>query len=103
MAHLTTEEMESDLGERLRDLRLHRNLTQKTLAERAGVSPGALRNLEGGAGTTVTTLIRVLRALGREEWLDTVAPIATINPLTLGRDAQPRQRASYSRMPRKTK
>lgn len=98
MPNQTTEELEVQLGERLRDLRLNRNITQKMLAERAGISPRALRNLEAGAGCTVTTLISVLRALGREEWLETVAPVASINPLMLGRDAQPRQRASYSRI-----
>lgn len=89
----TPEELESSLGERLRALRLMKNIDQATLAARAGVSVGALKNLEGGHGTTVKTLIRVVRALGREEWLAGVAPIASINPLTVVRDAQPRQRA----------
>ncbi len=98
--HLTPEEMEAELGEKLRTLRLSRNLDQKTLAERAGVSVRALRNLEGGQGSTVKTLVSVLRALGRQDWLNTVAPVATINPLTLTRKAQPRQRASHPRIPR---
>jgi transcriptional regulator with XRE-family HTH domain len=92
--------MEADLGEKLKALRLGKNLDQKTLAERAGVSVRALRNLEGGKGSTVKTLVSVLRALGRQGWLSTVAPVATINPLTLTRDASPRQRASYSRLRR---
>lgn len=92
--NLTPEEMELDLGEKLKALRLARNLDQKTLAERAGVSVRALRNLEAGQGSTLKTLVRVLRALGRQEWLNTVAPVATINPLLLTREAQPRQRAS---------
>jgi len=37
---------------------------------------------------------------GREEWLNTIVPIATINPLALNRDAQPRQRASRTRRSR---
>lgn len=90
----TTEEMEAALGERLRALRLMKNLDQATVAARAGISIGALKNLEGGRGTTLKTLIRVVRALGREEWLAGVAPVASINPLTLVRHAQMRQRAS---------
>ena len=96
-AYLTPEEMEAELGEKLRRLRLNKNLDQKTLAERSGISVRALRNLEGGQGSTVKTLIRVLRTLGREEWLQTVAPVPTINPLILTRSAEPRQRASRSR------
>lgn len=97
IANLTLEEMEAELGEKLRRLRLNKNLDQKTLAARSGISVRALRNLEGGQGSTVKTLISVLRTLGREEWLQTVAPVPTINPLTLTRAAQPRQRASRSR------
>ncbi|WP_205626647.1 helix-turn-helix transcriptional regulator [Thauera humireducens] len=94
MNHMTPQEMETDLGEKLKTLRLYRNLDQKTLAERAGVSVRALRNLEAGQGSTLKTLLRVLRALGRQEWLQTIAPVPSINPLALTRDAQPRLRAS---------
>lgn len=93
MSNQTIAEMEVDLGEKLKLIRLNKNLEQKTLAARAGVSVRALRNLESGTGTTVKTLLSVLRALGRESWLDTVAPVATINPLTFTARATPRQRA----------
>ena len=92
MSH-TVEELVSELGDRLRTYRLTKNLQQSTLAERAGVGLSALRNLENGRGSTVKTLLSVVRALGREDWLNTVAPVATVNPLTLTRQAQPRIRA----------
>lgn len=95
--NLTPGEMEAALGEKLKALRLSRNLDQKTLAERSGVSVRALRSLESGQGSTVKTLVGVLRALGRQDWLNTIAPVATINPLALTREAQPRQRASRAR------
>ena len=95
--NLTPHEMEAGIGERLKALRLDRNIDQKTLAERAGVSVRALRSLEGGQGSTLHTFASVLRALGREDWLLTLAPLATINPLMLGRDARPRQRSSKPR------
>ena len=97
----TAEELESSLGERLRALRLMKNMDQATVAARAGISVGALKNLEGGHGTTVKTLVRVVRVLGREEWLAGVSPVASINPLTMVRNAQPRQRAR--RAPTKAK
>lgn len=97
----TPEEMEAGLGEKLRALRLSKNLDQKTLAERAGLSVRALRNLEAGRGSTIKTLVCVLRALGRQAWLDTIAPVATINPVHLTREAQPRQRASRPRQARR--
>lgn len=93
----TTEELEAQLGARLRALRLERNLGQATLAARAGVSLNALKHLEGGQGSTLKTLVSVLRALDRLEWLHTIAPVATINPLTMPRAATPRQRATARR------
>jgi transcriptional regulator with XRE-family HTH domain len=89
----TTDELELDLGENLKTLRLLKNIDQKSLAERAGVSVSALKNLENGRGSTLKTFTAVIRALGREQWLKTVAPVSSINPLTLNRDAERRQRA----------
>ena len=90
----TIAEQEAKVGAHLKALRLNQNLDQITLADRAGISVGALKNLERGSGSTIKTLVAVLRVLGREEWLSTIAPIATINPLTLPRASQQRQRAS---------
>lgn len=89
----TPEEIEAGIGEKLRALRLSRDLDQIGLAARAGVSVSALRSLEAGSGSTLRTLVRVARALGREDWFASIAPVATINPLTMLRRAQPRQRA----------
>jgi transcriptional regulator with XRE-family HTH domain len=72
---------------------LSRDLDQVGLAARAGVSVSALRGLEAGKGSTLHTLVRVARALGREDWFASIAPVATIHPLTMLRHAQPRQRA----------
>jgi transcriptional regulator with XRE-family HTH domain len=95
--YLTPQEMEAELGDKLKAQRLSGNLDQKTLAERAGVSLRALRNLEGGQGSTIKTLVSVLRALGRQDWLQAIAPVATINPLMLTPQARLRQRASRPR------
>ncbi len=91
------DDMVAAVGEQLRALRVSRNIDQKTLAERAGISLRALRNLEGGQGSTLHSLVCVVRALGRQDWLHTVGPVATINPLMLNRVAEPRQRASKPR------
>ncbi|MEJ0036848.1 MAG: helix-turn-helix transcriptional regulator [Gammaproteobacteria bacterium] len=87
------EDLAALLGDGLRALRLDRNIDQQALAEQAGVSVTALKNLEGGKGANVSTLVRVLRALGRENWLETIAPVVTINPLTLPAGGGRRQRA----------
>ena len=95
--HQTIEELESALGSSLKALRLDRNIDQQSLADQAGVSIGALKNLENGKGSTVKTLVSTLRALDRADWLTTIAPVASINPLTLTESATPRQRAGTPR------
>ena len=89
----TIEEFESDVGDQLKTLRLRQNIDRATLALRAGCSVSALKNLENGAGSTLRTLIAVVRALGREDWLRGVAPMSTISPLNMPKAGHTRQRA----------
>ena len=89
----STSEWTRRLGEALRDLRLASNLGQHELANRAGVGRSAVQNLEAGHGN-LTTLVRVVRALGREDWLGSLTATPTINPLHLMPSTQKRQRAS---------
>ncbi len=98
--HQTVEEMEAALGASLKALRLDRNIDQQTVAARGGISLSALKNLENGNGSTVRTLVATLRALDRAEWLATIAPAASINPLTHTRSARPRKRAAHARSTR---
>lgn len=95
--HYTPSEMEAVIGKVLQTYRIHRNIDQVTLAERAGISARTLRKLESGHGASLQTFCRVMKALGREGWLDGIAPVPTINPLMLTRRGEPRQRASKPR------
>jgi transcriptional regulator with XRE-family HTH domain len=76
-------ELQATLGERLKRLRLNRNFDQKATAEKAGISERALRNLESGHGSTVETLLRVLKALDYLQGIDMLAPEPSVNPLQL--------------------
>ena len=91
---MTTEEWEATLGRQLRALRLRQNVDQRQLAEQAGVALNVVKNLEAGKGATVKSLVKVLRALGRIEWLDTLAPAVSISPLQMLKSKPSRQRAS---------
>lgn len=95
----TAEEMEIELGSQLRDLRLRRNIDQRQLAEQAGVALNAVKNLENGRGATLSSLVKVLRSLGRVDWLETLAPTVGISPMQMLKAKQPRQRASKSKGP----
>lgn len=53
-----------DLGRALRDVRRRAGLTQRALAERAGIAQATVSNLERGVGSIpFQTLLRVLAAL----------------------------------------
>ena len=88
----TTDEWSAELGVQLRQLRLRKQIEQKQLSEMAGVALNAVKNLESGKGATVSSLIKVLRALGRADWLQSLAPPVSISPLQLLKAKQPRQR-----------
>jgi transcriptional regulator with XRE-family HTH domain len=89
----TVDELERLIGTHLRTLRIRRGLTQRQLAEHAGVSLSAVGNAEGGKGATVGTFVRLLKALGKADWLDTLAPQVSISPVQMLRSPKPRQRA----------
>ena len=95
----TVDELAGQFGEQLRQLRLRQDLDQRALAGRAGVAWNVIKRLEAGRGATVESLIKVLRALNRADWLTTLAPQVSISPLQLAaaRTKAPRQRARQSR------
>ena len=93
MESKTTDEWSAELGAQLRQLRLRKQIDQKQLSEMAGVALNAVKNLESGKGATLSSLIKVLRALGRADWLQSLAPPVSISPLQLLKAKQPRQRA----------
>lgn len=98
MAHRSIEQIESLIGEKLRAYRLDKNLPQEVVASKAGISRGVLQRLENGRGTSLGTFIGVLKALQLEDWFETLAPVAAVNPLLMV-DDQPRQRARRKNSP----
>jgi transcriptional regulator with XRE-family HTH domain len=93
----TIAEWEVELGEQMRALRLRANLDQITLAKLGGIGLTAIKNLESGKGATLKTLIKVLRTLGRTDWLTSLAPTVSISPLQMLKAKPTRQRASRRR------
>lgn len=91
------QELQAELGRRIRELRLSRNIDQRTAATKAGVARAALQNLEAGRGSTVQTLLRTLKALNYVEGIETLAPQATVNPVALLKTKTPPQRARHRR------
>lgn len=88
----TPDELVETLGRQLRQLRLSTGLTQATVADKAGISPRALRDLEAGRGSSLHTFVRVLKALGADDAIDTLVPQPGISPMALLTRPKGRQR-----------
>jgi transcriptional regulator with XRE-family HTH domain len=97
----TARELQIELGKRVRELRLFRNLDQRTTAEKAGISKATYRNLEAGHGSSVETLLRTLKALDYLQGIEILVPQATVNPLALLGKSKSPQRVRRPRGPRK--
>lgn len=80
-SQLTDEMVFSELGRRLAEARLERNLTQDGLAEEAGVSKRTLERLESGASTQLSAFIRICRALGLLERFDGLISASFASPI----------------------
>lgn len=81
MSEARIEAHAEQLGARLAAQRLNRDLTQRQLAENAGVSLNTLRRLEAGRNASLDTLIRVLAALDLDDRLGALAPPADVRPV----------------------
>ncbi len=95
----TTTDWERRLGNDARRLRLRNRLTQAELAELANVSISSVKNFEFGKGSSLATLIRVTRALGRADWLESLAPPEpTVSPMAALRARRRAQAAAPQRV-----
>lgn len=74
-------EIEAEIGRRLEAVRLQENISQAALAAEAGVSRRTITRVENGAGASVETLIRLMRALGIANRLDALLPEPGISPI----------------------
>ena len=100
MVYQTKDEMLKVLGENLKASRLADNLSQKTAAERSGISLKAIRNLEAGENASTLSLLSYCRTLRKTDWLMTLAPPEINDAMFERRFAQKGRRQRAGRTPR---
>ena len=71
-----------NIGDRLKNLRLDRNYTQKELCELTGLSIKAILNAEKGK-SNIVTYIKLLRALNCLDHLENFIPKPGISPMQI--------------------
>ncbi|WP_331344645.1 helix-turn-helix transcriptional regulator [Cellvibrio sp. UBA7661] len=85
-----------DLGSRLKQARLNRNVTQAELAAQLGLTRKVIVNAEKG-DVRLETFVAILIAMDLVESLDLFLPPQPISPISLARlQGKQRQRASGS-------
>jgi putative transcriptional regulator len=94
---MTDKAIASEMGIRIKALRLRRNQTQLQVAKAAVVSLNVIKALEAGKGK-ISSLIAVLRELEGLDDLEQFIQEPEISPLQLAKQqGKKRQRASVSR------
>ncbi len=71
------------IGARIKEARKMQNITQRELGERVGVQTAQISKIENGRNLTISTIVRVLNALG----LTASFSIGNLTPITLGHKA----------------
>ncbi len=97
-AHNSDDAVLTELGRRLANTRLERNIGQEELATEAGVSKSTVERLEAGKAVKLQSFVRALRALDLLGELDRLVPKPLPSPIErLSAQGRRRKRASGSR------
>ncbi len=93
----STPEIVRLLGERFRDYRMRRNLTQREVSQRSGIGLTTIHKFERGTARNVSlsTLIILLKTIGLIDNLDKVMPELPPSPYLLRDNDQPAQRIRH--------
>lgn len=71
------------IGAKLKEARIERNLSQKDLAAACGLSAFSISQMENGHNTSLLSLIMVLRALNRLEILEELLRERPMSPVAM--------------------
>lgn len=80
-AQATSQQIISALCERVKEIRLARNISQLQLSKDAGVSRATIERMENGADISLGTFVRILIALDVQSGLQIALPDMSIRPV----------------------
>jgi len=90
------------IGQKMKNARIAKNLTQAQVAERSGISPFSVSQLENGHNTNIKTVVMYLRSIERLDLLGTLTQEDAVNPLAIvdyQKKHPKRQRATGNKKP----
>ncbi len=80
---LSNTQINHEIGKRIKQLRLQKRITQKELAEKAGISLFTVSNIEKGNNISLHLLIAVFRVLKIVNNLEQLLPEIEISPVQI--------------------
>lgn len=83
-----------ELGQRIKNVRISRSITQKELAIDAGVSYNTVIRFENGEGANLENVIKIMRVLGILQNFNLLIPEQELTPEELFNGVSKRKRAS---------
>lgn len=78
---LTNDAIMRQIGLKLKELRIEKNMKQKELSDASGVSLFTISAVENGKTTSLLTIIQLLRALEHLDYLDRFFQEQAISPI----------------------
>ena len=77
---LSDTQLNKRIGEKLKAIRLKRNITQQSLAEASSISLSSVKKVENGEIGSFDTLLRILRTLGMLDSISTLFEEEQLSP-----------------------
>ena len=77
----TNDAIMRQIGSKLKELRIERNMKQTELADASGVSVFTINSVENGKATSLLIIIQLLRALEHLDYLETFFQEEAISPI----------------------
>lgn len=71
------------IGQKIKNVRIAKKLTQAQLAEHCGLSSFSISQIENGHNTSLLSIVMILRSLQRLDLLEALTQEETINPLAI--------------------
>lgn len=95
---MNDEEILKQIGAKLKELRVERNMKQKELSERSGLSMFSISQIETGHNTSILSLVQILKALDRMDMLESFLKEKEVDPELLAKFIQSQQQPVRKRV-----
>ncbi|MBQ9363641.1 MAG: helix-turn-helix transcriptional regulator [Bacteroidaceae bacterium] len=94
---LTDNAILRQIGQKLKEARVDKNISQKALADACGLSAFSISQMENGHNTSLLSLVMVLRALNRFDWLEEILKEKPFSPIAISQymKKHPKRKHTY--------